>query len=163
MSEKSIALDVAAFLDSHEAAALDGVPRAEQRRLCEHFFAACYLDLGKKPALLDGHDVEQLLRELLPGRLSPRDRGAAHLGVLLGALFAHVRANAALIHAFEIERALDEHLDACVDAISSGRNASAQLATNAKPVVYGAQKLGRNDPCSCGSGKKYKKCHGAGS
>jgi uncharacterized protein len=20
---------------------------------------------------------------------------------------------------------------------------------------------GRNDPCSCGSGKKYKKCHGA--
>jgi uncharacterized protein YecA (UPF0149 family) len=22
-------------------------------------------------------------------------------------------------------------------------------------------KLGRNDPCPCGSGKKYKKCHGA--
>ena len=23
-------------------------------------------------------------------------------------------------------------------------------------------KLGRNDPCFCGSGRKYKKCHGAG-
>jgi hypothetical protein len=23
------------------------------------------------------------------------------------------------------------------------------------------QKPGRNDPCPCGSGKKYKKCHGA--
>ena len=23
------------------------------------------------------------------------------------------------------------------------------------------QKVGRNDPCPCGSGKKYKKCHGA--
>jgi preprotein translocase subunit SecA len=22
-------------------------------------------------------------------------------------------------------------------------------------------KLGRNDPCFCGSGRKYKKCHGA--
>jgi preprotein translocase subunit SecA len=22
-------------------------------------------------------------------------------------------------------------------------------------------KLGRNDPCHCGSGRKYKKCHGA--
>ena len=22
-------------------------------------------------------------------------------------------------------------------------------------------KVGRNDPCPCGSGKKYKKCHGA--
>jgi preprotein translocase subunit SecA len=23
-----------------------------------------------------------------------------------------------------------------------------------------ADKVGRNDPCPCGSGKKYKKCHG---
>jgi uncharacterized protein YecA (UPF0149 family) len=23
-----------------------------------------------------------------------------------------------------------------------------------------AAKAGRNDPCPCGSGKKYKKCHG---
>ncbi|NCO43949.1 hypothetical protein GW889_00260 [Candidatus Berkelbacteria bacterium] len=22
------------------------------------------------------------------------------------------------------------------------------------------KKVGRNDPCPCGSGKKYKKCHG---
>ncbi len=22
------------------------------------------------------------------------------------------------------------------------------------------EKVGRNDPCPCGSGKKYKKCHG---
>ena len=24
-----------------------------------------------------------------------------------------------------------------------------------------SDKVGRNDPCPCGSGKKYKKCHGA--
>jgi preprotein translocase subunit SecA len=29
-----------------------------------------------------------------------------------------------------------------------------------KPAKAGA-KVGRNDPCPCGSGKKYKKCHGA--
>jgi preprotein translocase subunit SecA len=28
-----------------------------------------------------------------------------------------------------------------------------------KPVVSGP-KVGRNDPCFCGSGKKYKHCHG---
>jgi len=28
-----------------------------------------------------------------------------------------------------------------------------------KPVRAGA-KVGRNDPCPCGSGKKYKRCHG---
>ena len=31
----------------------------------------------------------------------------------------------------------------------------------AAPVHRDAQKVGRNDPCSCGSGKKYKKCCGA--
>jgi preprotein translocase subunit SecA len=25
---------------------------------------------------------------------------------------------------------------------------------------YMGQKVGRNDPCPCGSGKKFKKCHG---
>jgi preprotein translocase subunit SecA len=30
-------------------------------------------------------------------------------------------------------------------------------------VVRGGDKIGRNDPCPCGSGKKYKKCCGAGS
>jgi preprotein translocase subunit SecA len=29
-----------------------------------------------------------------------------------------------------------------------------------QPVVRGAQKVGRNDPCPCGSGRKYKHCHG---
>jgi preprotein translocase subunit SecA len=28
-------------------------------------------------------------------------------------------------------------------------------------TVVAAQKVGRNEPCPCGSGKKYKKCHGA--
>jgi preprotein translocase subunit SecA len=30
-----------------------------------------------------------------------------------------------------------------------------------KTVRHDAPKVGRNEPCPCGSGKKYKKCHGA--
>ena len=29
------------------------------------------------------------------------------------------------------------------------------------PIRHSEPKIGRNDPCPCGSGKKYKKCHGA--
>ncbi len=29
-----------------------------------------------------------------------------------------------------------------------------------KPFVRDGEKVGRNDPCPCGSGKKYKQCHG---
>lgn len=32
---------------------------------------------------------------------------------------------------------------------------------NPKTEPHRAEKIGRNDPCSCGSGKKYKKCCGA--
>ncbi len=28
-----------------------------------------------------------------------------------------------------------------------------------QPFRHAEPKLGRNDPCFCGSGKKYKKCH----
>ena len=31
------------------------------------------------------------------------------------------------------------------------------------PQVVKSEKIGRNDPCPCGSGKKYKKCCGANS
>jgi preprotein translocase subunit SecA len=36
-----------------------------------------------------------------------------------------------------------------------------QLSEGAQPVVRDGVKVGRNDPCPCGSGKKYKQCHGA--
>ena len=32
-----------------------------------------------------------------------------------------------------------------------------------EPIQREAPKVGRNDPCPCGSGKKYKRCCGAGS
>ncbi len=44
--------------------------------------------------------------------------------------------------------------------LASMQFAGAGVTTENKPVVS-ASKAGRNDPCPCGSGKKYKKCHGA--
>jgi len=32
--------------------------------------------------------------------------------------------------------------------------------SQAKKPIKTEEKVGRNDPCPCGSGKKYKKCHG---
>ena len=58
---------------------------------------------------------------------------------------------------------------------ASGRQAARQYGRSAydgartnreepgarRPVAAGAPKVGRNDPCPCGSGRKFKKCHGA--
>ena len=40
-----------------------------------------------------------------------------------------------------------------------GQRAEAKAETQGT-VVRATEKVGRNDPCPCGSGKKYKKCHG---
>ncbi len=36
----------------------------------------------------------------------------------------------------------------------------AQTSFKVEPVKSGVKKVGRNEPCPCGSGKKYKLCHG---
>ncbi|MBO7622282.1 MAG: SEC-C domain-containing protein [Victivallales bacterium] len=35
-----------------------------------------------------------------------------------------------------------------------------EMPERGKPIVREEPKVGRNDPCPCGSGKKYKKCCG---
>ncbi len=44
---------------------------------------------------------------------------------------------------------------------NQGAAAAGEEAGKTKTVVRDQPKVGRNDPCPCGSGKKYKKCHGA--
>jgi preprotein translocase subunit SecA len=43
-------------------------------------------------------------------------------------------------------------------ATSGGGDGGEAVAV--RPIVNAEPKVGRNDPCPCGSGKKYKKCHG---
>ncbi len=44
---------------------------------------------------------------------------------------------------------------------NQGAAPAGEEAGKTKTIVRDQPKVGRNDPCPCGSGKKYKKCHGA--
>src|SRR6185312_802341 len=80
-------------------------------------------------------------------------------------------------NALGVEESVSEGDGAMVD---SGPDEDAMATTRREPIVIGAGRgvrslaagggaaatadwsnVGRNDPCPCGSGKKYKKCHGA--
>ncbi len=56
-----------------------------------------------------------------------------------------------------------EVIDAALGAGASTAAAIPAAAPTAVQTVHASphEKLGRNDPCWCGSGKKFKKCHGA--
>ncbi len=49
--------------------------------------------------------------------------------------------------------------EALAQAPADGAEAAA-TAEPAQPFVRAGHKVGRNDPCPCGSGRKYKNCHG---
>jgi uncharacterized protein len=44
---------------------------------------------------------------------------------------------------------------------AKGRSLSSGMSANANQMPAAGKKVGRNDPCSCGSGRKYKRCCGA--
>ena len=50
--------------------------------------------------------------------------------------------------------------NAALQAINSVDNGKTIEAKENRTVVNEGPKIGRNDPCPCGSGKKYKNCHG---
>ena len=58
----------------------------------------------------------------------------------------------------EQQKMLMQHDD--VNALSGSNEESQAPESLDKPFVRTGDKVGRNDPCPCGSGKKFKQCHG---
>ena len=65
----------------------------------------------------------------------------------------------------EWEEEIDEETDEEEDIIDSGyeSNEHDEEISNVRPFIRSVDKVGRNDLCPCGSGKKYKKCCGKNS
>ncbi len=160
MVHKQAALELAAFLDSNEAKALVTLRPEDVRKIAESFLAVSYDELGKAPRLLDGQDVHEALSRHLPSHFGARDPLAEHVPAVLGAFFAHLEATQVVIQAFEIRRGLEEKAGEFLETVRTGRNAEQATRVKQDPFVHHAPKLGRNDPCWCGSGEKFKKCHG---
>ena len=161
MPQKEVQLEVAAFLDSEHARALEAPGSDDVRRIAGAFLRICYEELGKAPAKLDGHDMHVALGHALPGRLKRKDPLAEHVPGVLSALVAHLEESHVGVAGFELRNAIEGTREEFLETVRTGHN-SHHLPEKQAPVVHKAEKLGRNDPCFCGSGKKFKKCHGKG-
>ncbi len=63
---------------------------------------------------------------------------------------------------YGVSENLRETVDAGIptESAAAANEVQGEAATKVKQIVRETTKVGRNDPCPCGSGKKYKKCHG---
>ena len=149
-------LENAAFLDSEQALALP-IERAVTQQVAERFLLCVFEDIGKTPKLLDGEDITLILRELLPARFGRRDPLAAHVEPVLHAYLDSLGEREVVHQMFEIRQRLESGLSEFAAAVESGELAH-QRTPPTKTIVNRADRVGRNDPCPCGSGKKFKKC-----
>jgi preprotein translocase subunit SecA len=74
-------------------------------------------------------------------------------------------ASSAAEEAARIQRQLAQQQRRAVEGrgTAEGKLDEASVAAAARPAAAKSDgpRVGRNDPCPCGSGRKYKKCHGA--
>ena len=94
---------------------------------------------------------------ILPGSLALQEH-LSHVDSRIRELEVRTQADAAFLetHAGHL-RSVRAELAEIEQALQGGESAG-----KPKTVQRKVAKVGRNDPCPCGSGKKYKKCHGAG-
>lgn len=162
MVTKEQRLELARFLDSRAARSLAGLAREELKAFVLLVLESVHQRLGKETSEIDGEDVRALLLEVLPAQLAKADPIAPEVPRILEAFFDYLEEEHIAVHSFERRQALANHGDAFLQAVSENSN-KRRAPVEAETFVHGASKLGRNDPCSCGSGKKFKKCHGKNS
>lgn len=157
MPEREIHLDTAAFLDSPQAKAL-ALKRDDARKIVERFLACAYDEVGVAPRLLDGEGMHGIVGHLLPAHFGRKDPLGPEVVPVLRAYLAFLEQNSVVTDAFELKNALEGTADEFEEAVRTGASAHHAPVAKGKPFVHRADKVGRNDPCPCGSGRKFKQC-----
>ncbi|MDZ4771845.1 MAG: SEC-C metal-binding domain-containing protein [Planctomycetota bacterium] len=158
MPTREIRLETAAFLDSTQFKALSAPSREEVRKIVDAFLSCAYDEVGIAPRLLDGEHMHGIVGHLLPGHFGRKDPLAAHALPVLRAYVDFLSENAVVTQLFEMRRALESTADEFEEVVRTGEHAHHAPRKPEKPFVHRASKVGRNDPCPCGSGRKLKAC-----
>jgi hypothetical protein len=160
MASKAVLLDLASFMDSPLTQGMEGIQRDQIKSIAGKFLAVCHDQLGKRPCDMDGQDMHGALGHLLPARFERKDPLAELAPEVLRAYLQHLEETEVVAQSFELRNGLETTMDEFLETVRTGNNPHHNHHEPQKPLKHGAPRLGRNDPCSCGSGKKFKKCHG---
>jgi hypothetical protein len=158
MPEREIKLESAAFLDSPQARSIADVKREDLRKIVDGFLGCAFDEMGVAPRFLDGERMHVIVGHLLPGHFAKNDPLAPFVVPVLRAYLSFLEENAVVSQIFEMKHALELTADEFEESVRAGHAVHHGTRAKGKPFVHHAQKTGRNDPCPCGSGRKFKQC-----
>ena len=150
-----------AFVASPEAAALADVPADARAEVADRLYRAC-ADVGRPLEKLAASEAHEWLLHAVPDYFRARDPLVKHVAPVLRAMldFAERETGRKL---GSLRSACESLLPELEDALVHGHAHHHHHDRDhepEQPYVRESPKVGRNDPCPCGSGKKFKKCHG---
>jgi len=156
-SDSRVRAEVAAFLASSHAEPFLA-DRAGTGEVARAFLEVCYDGLGVRPDLLDEEQLREALLTHLPPRLDPAAAASRDAVAVARALLDHLYETRPGENAWKLGALLDEAAEAFPARLAAqgGRG----IVPDPEPIRRAGSKLGRNDLCPCGSGRKFKKCHG---
>ncbi|MBK6938883.1 MAG: SEC-C domain-containing protein [Planctomycetes bacterium] len=157
MTDTNAVTLVARFQDSREARALG--PPAEVRRAALLLVETSFGDLGAHPRLLDADQLRELVFDRVARRIGGKDTIAEFVPRVLRTFYAWLGEHEMVTHAYELEAVFDDADSEFVSRVRSVKDGE-RIAGDVKPIVGRGTKVGRNDPCPCASGKKFKQCCG---
>jgi hypothetical protein len=132
--------------------------REDLRAIVDRFLTCAYDEIGVAPRLLDGEQMHGIVGHLLPAHFGRKDPLAVHAIDVIRAYVDFLQENSVVTQLFEIQNALENTALEFEQAVATGRVAHHAPRKPDKPFVHKADKVGRNDPCPCGSGRKFKQC-----
>ncbi len=157
-SDARVRAEVAEFLSSPHGTRFSN-DRAGAGEVARAFLQVCYDALGMRVDLLDEEHLREAFLERLPQRLDRSSPATARATEIVRALLAwahEIRPNPS---SWKLDGLLDELAEQFPARLA--RRGGRDVVPDSAPITRPGSKLGRNDPCPCGSGKKWKKCCGA--
>lgn len=162
-TESQLAID--AFLEAPAGRALSGVTPQDARTILERFLECVANELQAPLETADPHALHFIVGHVLPTRYPIGDPLAISTGVVLEAYLEHSRPKIPAQRFPVMLQALRGTLPEFVEAVRTGEAVHHGLeghGGHGDTFVRDMPKVGRNEPCPCGSAKKFKACHGRG-
>ena len=152
----SSAFSLDEFLASDAAREVASASEAERREIASRLGDAL-TELGRPLAKLSADDLHAWLFHAVPEQFDPVDELVPKVSAVLRALVQFGVPRLAKL----VDEALPDLEHSLRHGHSHHHHDHDHDEEAQQPYVRGGPKVGRNDPCPCGSGKKFKKCHGA--
>ncbi len=157
-NERSVHSALQDFMRSNRWKSLEDVDQESATSFLKVFLDSSHKEMGCKPEDLDLEQIRELLLNHLPKRIAAKRRGAEQAVPLVAAYYEHLEETNKDWKPPRGVKKLFKDSTATFAEILRGDRSAGESVERAEPLRRDDAKAGRNDPCPCGSGKKFKKC-----